>query len=159
MFLLIDICTSKRNKYLLQRSIQDEQDLLELNAAKEKMVQNQSFFFLLLLLFLWLSCTLHRHVMHLWLSCNFFSKRRILFRIDFQSSTFGYEKKSILNKILHIWWFLGILLLHFCPISDFFHHLECNTVTKTLPSLIFYAPYQSCNFGGLLTELRAKTWI
>ena len=31
----------------------------------------------------------------------FFSKVRILFRIDFQSSTFGYEKKSILNKI---WW-------------------------------------------------------
>ena len=37
-------------EYLLQRSIQDEQDLLELNAAKEKMVQNQSFFFFLLLL-------------------------------------------------------------------------------------------------------------
>ena len=165
MFLLIDICTSKRNKYLLQRSIQDEQDLLELNAAKEKMVQNQSFFFfIVVVVFVTVmhsspSCHALLTVMHLWLSCTFFSKRRILFRIDFQSSTFGYEKKSILNKILHIWWFLGILLLHFCPISDFFHHLECNTVTKTLPSLIFYAPYQSCNFGGLLTELRAKTWI
>ena len=36
--------------------------------------------------------------------------------------------------------FLGILLLHFCPISDFFHHLQCNTVAKTLPSLFFWCP-------------------
>ena len=89
MFLLIDICTSKRNKYLLQRSIQDEQDLLELNAAKEKMVQNQSFFFFYCCccfcdchaLFTVMSCTLDCHalvtVMHFLLKTEDFVQNRL----------------------------------------------------------------------------------
>ena len=44
----------------------------------------------------------------------------------------------------------SILLLHFCPISDFFHGLQCNTEAKTLakhfPACFFDAPYHSIKF-------------
>ena len=44
----------------------------------------------------------------------------------------------------------SILLLHFCPISDFFHGLQCNTEAKTLakhfPACFFDAPYHSTKF-------------
>ena len=78
----------RKRLYLLQRSIQDEQDLLELNAAKEKMVQNQSFFFYCCCcfcdchaLFTVMSCTLDCHalvtVMHFLLKTEDFVQNRL----------------------------------------------------------------------------------
>ena len=91
--------------------------------------------------------------MHLWLSCTFFSKRRILFRIDFQSSTFGYEKKSILNKILHSW----LRKLEKPPLWEFFFFLLDFLSKLEKPPLLvvffskvrisFRIDFQSSTFG------------
>ena len=60
-------------------------------------------------------------------------------------------------KVLHFWWFLGILLLHLCPISDFSHRQQFNTVAKTLPKHFPAYFFMLPTSPGLSTELRAKT--
>ena len=68
----------------------------------------------------------------------------ILFRIDFQSSTFGYEKKSILNKI---WWTFDGPKPGFSIVAAFFFDpSERNKVQehfKITTQLIFLMPPMS----------------
>ena len=74
--------------------------------------------------------------MHLWLSCTFFSKVRISFRIDFQSSTFGVffsPKSSTFGYENFLFWSLRA-------------QQGARTLQNHYPACFFDGPYQSCKF-------------